>query len=251
MTCILCFLTLFFPLSGPPDSNTLLTPRVETGAPHSFHPPTPDLPSPRNFEKMLGRKARKEGRGLGGSTCPQPPDVPKEKKGFWVSKEVEFNTDLVTVSTLLTHPDRYHKKVVRVRGTVTRLELHLDDTELFIDFVFELKDGPNTVVVFGRHDRTRGDIQMTTNHTVEVRGVFWRERMVKDHRLENNLEASSVSFFPSLTPDQARPLRPNRKGHLSLVSCHYSQILRDELSCMPDAGFGGARLRKRPGPHLI
>lgn len=108
----------------------------------------------------------------------------------------------VTISTLLAQPTEYHMKVVAVRGRVTRPELHVDETTLFINFVFELKDGADTLVVFGQHDRTQGDIQIETDRTVEVVGIFWKERVAHDHRLENNVEALHVTFFPPLTPDR-------------------------------------------------
>ena len=117
-----------------------------------------------------------------------------ENKGF---------VEIVTIPQLLQSPGRYHQKSIRIRGTVTRLELHLDDSKHFIDFVFYLKTEEDRVLVFGRHDRTRGDIQMTTGRTVEVEGIFWKEREANGHRLLNNVEAQRVIFYPPLTPDQA------------------------------------------------
>ena len=117
-----------------------------------------------------------------------------ESKGF---------AEIVTIPQLLQTPGQYHQKPIRIRGTVTRLELHLDDSKHFINFVFYLKTGADRVLVFGRHDRTRGDIQMTTGRTVEVEGIFWKEREANGHRLLNNVEAQHVTFYPSLTPDQA------------------------------------------------
>ena len=108
----------------------------------------------------------------------------------------------VSLASLLDHPEQFHEEIVRVRGTVTRLELHVDETKLFIDFVFELQEGVRKLVVFGRHDRTRGDIQLTTGRDVEVLGVFWHERYANGYRLENNIEALTVMFYPSLTPDR-------------------------------------------------
>ena len=116
--------------------------------------------------------------------------------------------EIVTISQLLQSPSRYHQKQIRIRGTVTRLELHLDDSKHFIDFVFYLKKGPDRVLVFGRHDRTAGDIQMTTGRTVEVEGIFWQEREANGYRLLNNIEASRVTFHPPLTPDQAALTSP-------------------------------------------
>ena len=111
--------------------------------------------------------------------------------------------EIVTIPQLLQTPSQYHQKPIRLRGTVTRLELHLDDSKHFINFVFYLKTGSDRVLVFGRHDRTQGDIQMTTGRTVEVEGIFWKEREANGHRLLNNVEAQRVRFYPSLIPDQA------------------------------------------------
>lgn len=119
---------------------------------------------------------------------------PTEQKRF---------VEIVTIRTLLQTPGPYHQQRIRVRGTVTRLELHLDDSKHFINFVFYLKTGADRVLVFGRHDRTQGDIQMTTGRTVEVEGIFWKEREANGHRLLNNVEAQRVTFYPPLTPDQA------------------------------------------------
>ena len=111
--------------------------------------------------------------------------------------------DVISLSQVLQHPGEYHQKVIRLRGTVTRLELHLDDTHHFIDFVFFLKDGEQRVLVFGRHDRTTGDIQLTSDRRVEVQGLFWQERFANEHRFENNLEAQHIHFYPPLHPDKA------------------------------------------------
>lgn len=116
--------------------------------------------------------------------------------------------EIVTIPQLLQTPSQYHQQSIRIRGTVTQLELHLDDSKHFINFVFYLKTGADRVLVFGRHDRTRGDIQMTTGRTVEVEGIFWQEREANGHRLLNNVEAQRVTFYPSLTPDHAARLSP-------------------------------------------
>ena len=110
---------------------------------------------------------------------------------------------LIQVADLLANPDFYHGQVIIVRGIVRRLELHLDESTLFIDYVFWLKDGEHQVLVFGQHDRTTGDIQMVTDRVVEVRGLFWKERFVNGYRLTNNLEAQQVRFFPTVNADRA------------------------------------------------
>lgn len=107
----------------------------------------------------------------------------------------------VSLSTLLAHPIRYHKKLVLVRGLVTQPELHLDETQLVINFVFVLKDGSDHLIVFGKHDRTLGTIQIETDARVEVIGVFWKDRFAHNFHFHNNLEALRVTAYPPLTPD--------------------------------------------------
>ncbi|MDA0739106.1 MAG: hypothetical protein O2999_08815 [Nitrospirae bacterium] len=119
-------------------------------------------------------------------------------------KQTKDTGDLISIPHLLQHPDTYHQKIIRLRGTVTRLELHLDETNHFIDFVFFVQEEDQRVLVFGRHDRTKGDIQLTSDRTVEVQGLFWKERLANGHVLKNNLEAQAVWFYPPLIPDHAK-----------------------------------------------
>jgi len=142
--------------------------------------------------------------GLSGQATESCPSSPR----FFQLLDNKRFIEIVTIQQLLQTPSRYHQKQIRVRGTVTRLELHLDDSKHFIDFVFYLKKEPDRVLVFGRHDRTAGDIQMTTGHTVEVEGIFWQEREANGFRLSNNIEATRVTFHPPLTPDQAALTSP-------------------------------------------
>jgi hypothetical protein len=104
---------------------------------------------------------------------------------------------------LLEQRDTFHKKVIRLQGIISQPELHVDSTSLFIDFVFVLRDGPQSLIVFGKHDRTQGDIQIQMGRKVEVIGVFWKERLAQGIRLENNVEATSVKFSPALIPRRA------------------------------------------------
>ena len=126
------------------------------------------------------------------------------------SHETTSPGEVVTIEQLLQSPDEYHHTRIRIRGTVTRLELHLDETKHFINFVFFLKTGNDRVLVFGRHDRTFGDVQLTTGRTVEVQGLFRQEREVQGHTLFNQIEAHRVTFYPPLTPDEASH-RPQRQ----------------------------------------
>ena len=107
-----------------------------------------------------------------------------------------------SIETLLHSPEFFHKKTVTIRGIVVQPEMHLDETELFFDFVFLLKDGNKSLVVFGRHDRTQGSSPIAMGNTVEVTGIFWKDRIAHDYHFKNNLEAITVVPYPSLTPDR-------------------------------------------------
>lgn len=149
-------------------------------------------------------------------TLPFPADSQRSNTYAWNNsypKLILENDKLLSLSQLLADPAKYHRQLIRVRGQVTRLELHLDETRYFIDFVFFLKDGEERILVFGRHDRTKGDIQLTSNQMVEAQGRFWKERVANGHRLTNNLEAYQVRFYPPRNPDHAQGFSPY-KDHL-------------------------------------
>ncbi len=131
-----------------------------------------------------------------------------------VLKQNNDEGSLISISQVLQRPDAYHQKIIRLRGTVTRLELHLDETNHFIDFVFFVKQGEQRILVFGRHDRTKGDIQLTSDRMVEVQGLFWKKRFANGHVLENNLEARNVWFYPPLLPDQAKRSISDAKAYI-------------------------------------
>lgn len=109
----------------------------------------------------------------------------------------------VSIASLLNHAADYHQRLVAVRGHVTQPELHLDESELFINFVFRLADGDQSVVVFGRHDRTQGAPSISLDLSVEVIGVFWKERDLNSSQVTNTIEALSVAPYPSLIPENA------------------------------------------------
>jgi hypothetical protein len=115
----------------------------------------------------------------------------------------EHPGELVSIANLLSDPNLYHRKIVKVRGIVTQPELHLEESGLFIRFVFVLKDAEDSLIVFGHHDRTQGNIQIETNKMVEVIGIFWKERTANDHHFRNNLEAMIVKQYPPLEPNTA------------------------------------------------
>ncbi|MCA9472339.1 MAG: hypothetical protein MRJ96_14130 [Nitrospirales bacterium] len=121
--------------------------------------------------------------------------------------------ELVTVQSLLSNPEHFHKKHVTVRGVVRQPEMHLDETGLFFDFVFVLQEGNQQLVVFGRHDRTQGSSPIVMGERVQVSGVFWKDRVAKEYHFENNLEALAVTLYPPLTPDRAEGMALGAQGH--------------------------------------
>jgi hypothetical protein len=128
---------------------------------------------------------------------------PIKMSGPYRSVSPDYPAELVSIAQLLSEPGQYHKEIVKVRGTVTQPELHVDESGLFIRFVFVLKDEENTLVVFGHHDRTLGNIQIETNEKVEVIGIFWKERIANDYHFRNNIEAITVTKYPPFHPHAA------------------------------------------------
>ena len=106
----------------------------------------------------------------------------------------------VSIADLLANTQDYHQQLVTVHGLITQPELHLDETGLFIDFVFRLAHGEYFIVVYGRHDRTQGVLPITTNRSVEVIGTFWKEQERKGMTISNAIEAFSVMPSPPSTP---------------------------------------------------
>jgi hypothetical protein len=106
----------------------------------------------------------------------------------------------VSITDLLTNSQDYHQQLVSVRGRIIQPELHLDETELYLDFVFRLSQGTHSLVVYGRHDRTQGAPPIIINRSVEVIGIFWREKNRKGLAIFNVLEAFSVTPYPSSIP---------------------------------------------------
>ncbi len=113
-----------------------------------------------------------------------------------------FNTapQQVSITDLLTNGQDYHEQLVSVRGRIIQPELHLDETELYLDFVFRLSQGTHSLVVYGRHDRTQGAPPIIINRSVEVIGKFWKEQNRKGVTIFNALEAFSVTLYPSSIP---------------------------------------------------
>ncbi len=107
----------------------------------------------------------------------------------------------VSITELIANSQDYDQQLVSVQGRVIQPELHLDETELYVDFVFRLTEGNDSIVVFGRHDRTQGALPIIVNHSVEVIGTFLKEETRNGFQISNILEALSVTLYPLSIPE--------------------------------------------------
>lgn len=107
----------------------------------------------------------------------------------------------VSITELIANSQDYDQQLVSVQGRVIQPELHLDETELYVDFVFRLTEGNDSIVVFGRHDRTQGALPIIVNHSVEVIGTFLKEETRNGFQISNILEALSVTPYPLSIPE--------------------------------------------------
>lgn len=135
-----------------------------------------------------------------------PQKVPQQKP-FALEQHIRHSTTFstqpreVSISDLLRKNQDYHQQLVTVRGLITQPELHLDETELYLDFVFRLAQDKHSIVVYGRHDRTSSAPSIIVNHTVEVIGIFWKEQQRNGSLIFNVLKAISVTPYPSPIPE--------------------------------------------------
>ena len=107
----------------------------------------------------------------------------------------------VSIPDLLGHSQDYHQQLVSIRGLITQPELHLDITELYFNFVFRLEQGTDSIIVYGRHDRTLGSPVIRMHQSVEVVGTFFREQERSGSTIFNVLKAISVRPYPSSIPE--------------------------------------------------
>ncbi len=118
----------------------------------------------------------------------------------WQQKTLSARAQQLSIPDLLSQSKDYHKQLVSVRGQITQPELHLDETELYVDFVFRLAQGDHSIVVYGRHNRTLGAPPIMIHRSVEVTGIFWKEQERADTTVFSVLEATSVLPYPSSIP---------------------------------------------------
>ncbi len=114
---------------------------------------------------------------------------------------VSILPDQVSIPDLLENTQNYHQQFLALRGRITQPELHLDKTELYLDFVFRLVQGTHSIIVYGRHDRTLGPPAISMNQMVEVVGIFFKEQDRNGSDIFNVLEATSVTSYPSPIPE--------------------------------------------------
>ena len=121
----------------------------------------------------------------------------------FVPKPVTFSTfpQPVSIPDILEHSRDYHQKLVSIRGLIAQPELHLDETELYFNFVFRLEQGTDSITVYGRHDRTLGPPAIRMDQFVEVVGTFFKEEERSGSTIFNVLKATSVTPYPSLVPE--------------------------------------------------
>ncbi len=136
----------------------------------------------------------------------QPPDHQRPLKIAPFSpnppKAFTFSTSAqeVSIPELIQNGHQHHQHIISIRGEISQPELHLDTTELYLDFVFRLKQGTDSLVVYGRHDRTLGPPAIQMGSTVIVVGTFFKEQDRNGTLLLNVLEAIEVKPYPSSIP---------------------------------------------------
>ncbi len=108
---------------------------------------------------------------------------------------------VVSLNDVLENQQDYHQQLIAIHGIVKQPELHLDESELYIDFVFRLEHETHFIIVYGRHDRTLGPPAIRVNEFVEVIGTFFKEQDRDGSLIFNVLEALSVAPYPSSIPE--------------------------------------------------
>ncbi len=119
---------------------------------------------------------------------------------LWKRETFSTPAQQVSIPELLTQNGDYHKQLISVRGHITQPELHLDETELYVDFVLRLAQENHSIVVYGRHDRTLSAPPIIIHRSVEVTGIFWKEQERAGTIVFNVLEATTVVPYPPSVP---------------------------------------------------
>jgi len=94
------------------------------------------------------------------------------------------NAQVLTVSEILNHPDKYHLKTVLVKGEVLDVK-HKVSKRGNPYTVFVLSDGKKSLNVF-----TFGTPEINVGDKVKVEGIFYKVKYVGRYTFYNEIDAS-------------------------------------------------------------
>jgi RecJ-like exonuclease len=94
------------------------------------------------------------------------------------------NAQVLTVSEILNHPDKYHLKTVQVKGEVLDVK-HKVSKRGNEYTVFVLSDGKKSLNVF-----TFGIPEINVGDKVKVEGTFYKVKYVGRYTFYNEIDAS-------------------------------------------------------------
>ena len=97
---------------------------------------------------------------------------------------VYANAQVLTVSEILNHPDKYHLKTVQVKGEVLDVK-HKVSKRGNPYTVFVLSDGKKSLNVF-----TFGTPEINVGDKVKVEGTFYKVKYVGRYTFYNEIDAS-------------------------------------------------------------
>jgi cytochrome c-type biogenesis protein CcmE len=98
------------------------------------------------------------------------------------------NAQVLTVSEILNHPDKYHLKTVRVKGEVLDVKYKVSKRGNPYT-VFVLSDGKASIKVF-----TFGTPEINVGDKVKVEGTFYKVKYVGRYTFYNEIDASKGSI---------------------------------------------------------
>ncbi|MBO8144203.1 MAG: hypothetical protein H0Z16_06450 [Thermodesulfobacterium sp.] len=97
---------------------------------------------------------------------------------------VYADTQVLTISDILDHPDKYHLKTVQVKGKVLDVK-HKVSKKGNEYTVFVLSDGKASIKVF-----TFGTPEINIGDVVKVEGIFYKVKHVGKYTFYNEIDAS-------------------------------------------------------------
>jgi DNA/RNA endonuclease YhcR with UshA esterase domain len=94
------------------------------------------------------------------------------------------NAQVVTISEILSNPDKYHLKTVLVKGEVLDVK-HKVSKKGNPYTVFALSDGTSAIKIF-----TFGTPEINRGDKVKVKGIFYKVRYVGRYTFYNEIDAT-------------------------------------------------------------